>query len=146
MNEALAHFEDSPRADQRADARRSDHLDANAVETVSRVGDVAEGLRTGQNKTERSEADYINDNGAKLLRVLECFEGREWEPVTINRIASRSGFKRDAARRLITTLKKTGWAKELPSTKERLFVAGPKLENLARSLARAALGRWSEFG
>jgi len=141
VNEALAHVEDSTVANQRTDARRSDQLDAGAMETVSRMGDVAEGLRAGQNKTERSEADYVNDNGAKLLRVLECLQGREWEPVTINRIASRSGFKRDAARRLLTTLKKTGWAKELPSTKERLFVAGPKLENLARSLASAMLGR-----
>jgi len=139
VNEALAHSEDSTRADQRADARRSDQLDAIAVEEVSRVGDVAEGLRRATEK--QGEERYASDPEAKLLRTIECLQGREWEPVTINRMVSRTGCKRDAVMRRLTRLKKSGWVKEIPSTKERLFVAGPKLENLARSLASAMLGR-----
>lgn len=141
MNEASAHVEDSTVASQRADTRRSDQLDKGAVGTVSRVGDVPEELRGKQKQPRRSEESYINDHAARMLKFIECFQGREFEPVTIARLMQRSGFNRDATMRLVTTAKKCGWAKELPSKKERVFVAGPKLENLARSLSAAMLTR-----
>src|SRR5436853_4860108 len=109
MNEALAHTEDSSRADQRADARRSDQLDAGAVGRVSRVGDVAQGLRPGteaskvQSRGDRDEESYVIDAGLKLLRLLECVESRNREPITINRLMQRTGFNRDLTRRLVIT-------------------------------------------
>jgi len=139
MNATSIQPSDPARANQGSDGRRSDQLDRGTVGTVSRVGDIAEGLRN-PNKKQR-EDKYASDPEAKLLRTIECLQGNEWEPVTINRMVSRTGCKRDAVMRRLTRLKKSGWVKELPSGKERLFVAGPKLENLARSLSAALLTR-----
>lgn len=88
---------------------------------------------------ERDEESYVIDAGLKLLRVLECFEGRNFEPVTINRVLQRcgEGFNRGLVRRLIITAKRAGWVKEIMAGRERQFIPGPKLENLAKGYAAA---------
>jgi DNA-binding IclR family transcriptional regulator len=90
---------------------------------------------------ERDEESYVIDAGLKLLRLLECVEGRNFEPVTIKRLMQRTGFSRDLTRRLVITAKKGRWLKELVTTKERQFVPGPKMENLARNLMTSMLAR-----
>jgi len=94
-------------------------------------------VRTG----ERDEESYVIDAGLKLLRLLECVEGRNFEPVTIKRLMQRTGFNRSQVRSLVITAKKGRWLKELVTTKERQFIAGPKLENLSRNLATSMLSR-----
>jgi hypothetical protein len=151
MNGTLANSNHSRAAAISGDARRSDQLDAGAVGSVSCVGSETEGLRSTTkaegtenrgssptvkegSKGERSEESYAFETGLKVLKVLECLEGRNFEPVTIERAMQRSGFNYSFTRSALITLKRAGWAKELIGTKERQFVLGPKAENLARSL------------
>jgi hypothetical protein len=101
----------------------------------------AQASDTRKPQGERDEESYVIEAGLKLLRLLECVEGRNFEPVTIGRFMQRTGFNRDLTRRLIITAKKGRWLKELVSTKERQFIPGPKLENLSRNLATSMLSR-----
>jgi hypothetical protein len=71
----------------------------------------------------------------KLLKVLECMEGRNFEPVTFNRMMDRTGFDRSFVRSALITLRKAGWVKEIITTREREFVLGRKAETLARDLS-----------
>ena len=94
-----------------------------------------ENSKSAPARGERDEDSYVIDAGLKLLKVLECLEGRNFEPVTIKLAMERSSFNRDLTRRLIITAKRAGWIKEIMSGKERQFIPGPKLENLAKSYA-----------
>lgn len=142
MNAALANTNDSARANQRGNARRSDQLDAGAVGTVSPVGDVSASLRPAAKAAkERDEESYITDAFAKGLKVFECFQGRNFEPVTINLAVQRTGYPRSYCRQALITLKRLGWAKEIQNGRERAFVLGHKFENMARGYAAAALKR-----
>ena len=147
----MANSNTSASADQRTDARRSDQLDAGAVGRVSGVGTVARGLSAEEkvgsvstasgsdriNRGERDEESYVIDAGLKLLRLLECVEGKNFEPVTIKRLMDRTGFNRSSVRSLVITAKRARWLKEIVAGKERQFIPGPKLDNLAKSYAIA---------
>jgi hypothetical protein len=155
MNSApLANTDNSRPAHLSGDARRSDQLDAGAVGAVSRVGTKPEGLRPAAKeeeskvqspkpkaRAERSEDSYVFETGLKVLKVLECLQGRNFEPVTIERAMQRSGFDRSFTRSALITLKKAGWAKELIDTKERQFVLGAKAEIQAKALTGHMLKR-----
>lgn len=88
---------------------------------------------------ERSEDSYVIDAGLKMLRVLECLEGRSFEPVNIKRVAERSGFNRSFCRSALITLKKAQFAKQVLSSSESLWTVGPKIENLARAYSAELL-------
>ncbi len=88
---------------------------------------------------ERDEESYIIEAFAKGLKIFECFEGRNFEPVTIKRAMQRSGYPRSYCRDALITLKKLGWAKEIILGRERAFILGHKFENLARSYSASLL-------
>jgi DNA-binding IclR family transcriptional regulator len=106
----------------------------NSTSEPSAVADGPDGRRYA----DRAEETYVIDAGAKMMKVLEALEGRNFEPVNIGRVAQRTGFSRDFCRRALITLKKVGWAKQLiPDGRDSLFVLGPKAENLARRYGAA---------
>lgn len=154
----LANKNNSARANFGKDARRSHRVDFRGVGRVAGVGIVARGLsasekvgsieikekvRTGsgsdraQNsqRGDRDEASYVLDTALKVLKVLECLEGRAFEPVTIERVMQRSGFNRSFVRTALITLKRAGWAKELIEGHERKFIHGHKAASLAQHYA-----------
>lgn len=92
-------------------------------------------------RAEREEKSYIIAAFAKGLKIFECFEGRNFEPVTIKMAMQRTGYPRYYCRAALTTLKHLGWAKEILNGQERAFILGPKFERLARQYAATALSR-----
>lgn len=145
MNEPLANSKTSSATSN--GERRSASVDFCRTERSPRVGVESEGLRAVEAEDskaprgEREESSYVIDAGLKMLKVLECLEGRSYEPVGINRVMQRSGFNRDLTRRLLITAKKAGWVKEIISGRERLFFLGPKAENLARGFSATLLSQ-----
>lgn len=135
----LAHANDSRTTGERADARRPASLDFCRVDAVSRVGVSTEGLRPAAAdkpaQKERDEASYVIEAGLKMLKVLEALEGRSYEPVSIQRVAQRTGFSRDICRRSLITLKRAGWAKQTVDG----WMLGAKAENLARRLGASLI-------
>lgn len=133
MNEPLANSNNPRTADQRADARRADQLDQGPVGTVSRVGDVTEGLRATTKTTatrrrkERQKKDYAIDAVLRAFKVLEALEGRGFEPVKIMRIQQRTGFNYNFCLRALRTLELAGYAKETLDG----WILGPKIQNFA---------------
>ncbi len=91
--------------------------------------------------SERDEDSYVIAAFAKGLKIFECFEGRNFEPVTIKMAMERTGYPRFYCMAALITLKKLGFAKEILNGRERAFVLGHKFENLARSYASQALAR-----
>ena len=147
---ALANKNDS-RATTNSE-RRPASVDFRREDSRPHMGAQPEGLRAvekevkGQSpktqaRSERSEESYVIAAFAKGLKIFECFEGRNFEPVTIKMAMQRSGYPRSYCRDALTTLKKLGWAKEILNGKERTFVLGHKFENLARSYASTELAR-----
>jgi DNA-binding IclR family transcriptional regulator len=90
---------------------------------------------------DRSEDEYMIEAAAKVLKVLEALEGKDFEPVNITRVAQRTGFNRTFCRSALITLKRVGWAKQLPDSKESLFVHGPKAERMAKNYMGSLLKR-----
>lgn len=143
--------ETTARANQRADARRSDQLDAGSVGRVSGVGVVARGLSAearqkpareqGRSLSEREEQSYVNRDAVNMLTIIECFRGINTEPLTFARIMQRSGLNRDQVRRLVISGKAKSWIKEIMAGKERQFIPGPKAVNWARELIASELRR-----
>lgn len=64
--------------------------------------------------SKRADSDYINDNLARGLKVLEALRGTNFEPVSIQRVADRTGFSYDFCRRALLTLKLQGYAAQTP--------------------------------
>jgi DNA-binding IclR family transcriptional regulator len=75
-------------------------------------------------RTPRSDQDYAIDAGLRLLKVLEALEGTQFEPVSIQRVAERTGFTYDFCMRALRTLKIAGFATQ---NDRGLWAVGPKL-------------------
>jgi hypothetical protein len=152
MNEPLANSKTSTGAGN--GEREPARVDTGREGSGPRLGAEPEGLRPraeGQAEArasaraqkaprgERDEASYVIDVGLRILKMLECMEGRNFEPVTFKRAMQRSGFDRNFVRSAMITLKKAGWVKEVISGREREFILGPKAENLAKRLSASLL-------
>ena len=129
--------------------RGSARVDFCRTESGPRVGAQTEGLRAVEKESkgqrpktkDRSEDSYIIAAFAKGLKIFECFEGRNFEPVTVKMAMERTGYPRSYCRAALITLKKLGFAKEILSGRESTYVLGHKFENLARSYASTELAR-----
>lgn len=160
MNEPLANTTTAPGAE--TGEQRAARLDFCRVDRVPRLGVEPEGLRPApaptkaqirterrsagskaKNKatrTERDEDSYVIESGLKILRVLECLEGRNFEPVTFETMMNRTGFNRSFVRDAMITLKKSGWVKEiLDDPKKRFFIPGRKAKNFSKGYSGALL-------
>jgi hypothetical protein len=128
-NASLAHNTDPEGTE--AVASRSEAMDRGGLESVRRVGESTEGLRTSDKRKERAETDYVYDTGVIVLKVLGALQGRTCEPVNIARVAQRTGLDRDKCRRGLLTLKHAGWAKQVLDGRRALWVLGPRAYALA---------------
>lgn len=141
MNEALANSKTTTAAGNGEFG--STRLDAGRVASGSSLGDEPEGLRAaaakekgkGAPRADREDKDYVIDAVAKALKVFEALEGRSFEPVSVARVAQRTGFGRDFCFRALKTLKVAGYAKETLDG----WVLGPKAEALSRKLSSTLL-------
>ncbi len=77
--------------------------------------------------SKRADSDYINDNLARGLKVLEALRGTNFEPVSIQRVADRTSFSYDFCRRALLTLKLQGYAAQT----EKGWTLGIKLMEFA---------------
>lgn len=97
---------------------------------------VREGSK-GSQRQDRDDASYVIDAVAKALKVFEALEGRSFEPVSVARVAQRTGFGRDFCFRALKTLKVAGYAKETLDG----WILGPKAEALSRRLSSSLLSQ-----
>jgi hypothetical protein len=157
---ALANKKDSTRANFGADSRRPRRVDFCGVGRIRGLGIIARGLsasekvgsieiknevRTGSGsdrikgsqRGDRADKDYLIEAVAKALKVFEALEGRNFEPVSVARVAQRTGFGRDFCFRALKTLKLAGYAKETLDG----WILGPKAEALSRKLSASLLSR-----
>jgi hypothetical protein len=86
-------------------------------------------------KSERTEESYVIDALARAMKVYEALEGRAFEPISIQRVAQRTGFSHNFCRRALITFKKSGWAKQTIEG----WSLGPKAMNLASRYGAALL-------
>lgn len=77
-------------------------------------------------RQQRDERDYELDTLAKGLRVLGALEGSNFEHVTTQRVADRTGYTYDFCRRALITLKLAGFAAEVRGK----WTLGPKITRL----------------
>ncbi len=136
MNElALANTNDPQPTHQRADARRSAHMDRGPVGTVSKMGTSPQGLRptaeakkiAPRRRKERDKKDYAIDAVLRAFKVLEALEGRGFEPIKIMRVQQRTGFTYNFCLRALRTLELAGYAKETLDG----WILGAKIQNFA---------------
>lgn len=61
-------------------------------------------------RNRRPDEDYEIESLSKGLAVLEALEGISFEPVPVQRIVDRTGFKRDFVERALKTFRLRGYA------------------------------------
>jgi DNA-binding IclR family transcriptional regulator len=91
-------------------------------------------------RQDRDEASYVLDVGLKIMKVFEALEGRAFEPISIRRVSQRTGFKENACRRYLITLKKAGWARQTLDG----WIVGPKAEALIKKLSASLFSKSGE--
>lgn len=79
---------------------------------------------------------YVIKSAVNVLTVLEALEGTNFEPVTLTRIAQRTGFNNNICTWALGTLEAKGYAKQLP---DKRWMMTTKLLRLAGRLEAAAL-------
>ncbi len=83
-------------------------------------------------RTKRPDEDYEIESVSKSLAVLEALEGISFEPVPVQRIIDRTGFKRDFVERSLKTYRLRGYAVQ---NERGEWSIGPRFVRMAQSAA-----------
>ena len=83
-------------------------------------------------RTKRDDRLYEITALTKGLVVLEALEGTAFEPVSVHRIMQRTALTRDAADRVLKTLRFRGWAVQ---NERGEWTIGQRFTRLAVSLS-----------
>lgn len=83
--------------------------------------------------TKRGDEDYEIEAATKVLIVLEALEGANFEPVSVDTVIKRTGYKRDFCDRALKTLRIKGYATQNAQNK---WSIGTKIIRFAASISR----------
>lgn len=96
----------------------------------------------------RTDEDYANDSGLRLLKVLEALEGTSFESVSVQRVQNRTGFSYNFCFRALKTLKVAGFAQETESgwqVSSKLLKFSERFNDLCIASMAAKNSEISEF-
>ena len=85
-------------------------------------------------RNKRPDEDYEIEAVSKAAAVLEALEGTAFEPVPVQRIIDRTGFKRDFVERALKTWRLRGYAVQNDKGE---WMIGPRYIRMAKTAALA---------